>query len=146
MRMIDDRYSVTEEGAVFDHKHNRFLVPTITKRGYLSVSINRIPKLVHRLVAVAFISNPENKPQVNHKNGDKKDNQVGNLEWCNNRENIIHFVSVKNKISKYVGVSFHKHSKKWQSQIRIGNKNIHLGYFNTEEEAAAKYYNELKNL
>lgn len=61
-------------------------IPTTTKDGYLQVKLNKdgIHKmmLVHRLVAEAFIPNPENKPCINHKSERKNENTVDNLEWC----------------------------------------------------------------
>ena len=69
----------------------------VSKNGYLHVSLQRKNKLVHRLVAEAFIPNPENKPQVNHKNEVKQDNRVENLEWVSARENINYGTSLKKR-------------------------------------------------
>lgn len=78
---------VGDNGAIYD----RNMEPhPIIKGQYLSISQNGLKLLVHRLVASAYIPNPDNKPFVNHKDGNKYNNCVDNLEWVTAQENILH--------------------------------------------------------
>ena len=78
-------------------RDGRILKTQPDKKGYhrLRMTINRkkYSFKLHRLVAQAFIPNPENKPQVNHIDGDKNNNAVSNLEWVSNKENAHHAIS-----------------------------------------------------
>lgn len=65
--------------------------------GYYQVSLNKIPNLVHRLVAETFLEKPENKTEVDHINRDKQDNQVENLRWVTREENMKNGCPIKIK-------------------------------------------------
>jgi len=77
----------------------------IDRNGYvrarLSHSNKKITIRMHREVAIVFIPNPENKPQVNHKDGNKQNNSVSNLEWCDNSQNQIHAIESGLKTISY---------------------------------------------
>ena len=85
-------YEISSDGQVYSHKSNKILSPNKSKKGYLQVSLynngKERKKLIHRLVAEAFITNPDNLPEVNHIDENKHNNNISNLEWCTRLYNM----------------------------------------------------------
>ena len=91
----EGKYQITSWGRVWNVDAETFLMPEETDKGYLRVDLygtdgKRRHYKVHRLVAEAFLANLFNKPQVNHKDGNKHNNSVTNLEWVTDEENKFH--------------------------------------------------------
>lgn len=112
-----DKYFVTESGQIYSIYKKGYLKPAPSMKGYLHLTLmknRKINKVIHRLVAEAFIPNPENKPEVNHKDCNKLNNHFSNLEWCTRSENIIH--SYKNNLRKVP-----KGEKHWNAKLTWDN-------------------------
>lgn len=102
----EGRYQVSNLGKVKNVESNYILKP-IDSHGYKYVHFchkgnKRKNKAIHRLVAMVFLPNPRNLPEVNHKDGDKSNNNVSNLEWCSHKQNNIHKSQVLHKNWKKV--------------------------------------------
>lgn len=146
----EGNYLISNYSNVYSIKKGKLKImkPFKAARGYiiidLSINGNRKSHYLHRLMALHFIENPNNYPDVNHIDHDKTNNNLSNLEWVNTRENVSHDIIKKNNSDKLLGASWYPPYNKYRSRIRIENKNIHLGYFNTKEEAQQAYINKLK--
>lgn len=113
----EDKYAVTEDGRVWSYEKKvslpngavrirlaRFLKPSYRgKKGklYKVVELSYKAFSVHRLVAIVYIPNPHNYPQVNHKDGDKFNNHADNLEWCTQQQNSRHAQDNGLNVQKY---------------------------------------------
>jgi hypothetical protein len=133
-RIINDypNYSVSNFGNVMNNKTNK-LLKLSDKGGYYNISLTNVTLTtkikktfkVHRLVAMAFIENPENKPEVNHKDKNKLNNNIMNLEWNTRRENCQH---------KSVGLIYK--SNKNRPIIRLNKDNAdEIEKYNSIEDA-----------
>lgn len=145
-------YYVDRSGAVFSRKGDRLrqLKQYPKTHGYLYVTLFRNGKRhylrVHRLVAEAFIPNPDNLPEVNHKDEDKTNNFAYNLEWCTSHDNKVYGsrrervarkvsdpnIPRKNNTSGRKGV----YKTRWNTWATYFNRK-YLGTFKTFEEAVA---------
>ena len=120
-----ENYQISNYGNVKSLNYGRtgktkLLKPTISGKGYLQVRLSKSGKpnalLVHRLVAMAFIQNLNNRKQINHKDENKFNNNANNLEWCDNQYNNT-YNGKHNKIAKAV-------IQRSKAERKTGIKNI----------------------
>ena len=138
-----DRYVKTCYGSYRLHK-GKVLSPSIRPDGYLVVSLQYRMFRVHRLVAEAFLPNPDNLPQVNHKDEVKSNNCVDNLEWCDSKYNNnygtarIRAKETAIKNGYCTGLSKEEYRKKYYQENNDKIKEY-------RKEYSQKYYQENKD-
>lgn len=129
-----ENYYVSNDGEIKNNLTGRILKLNSAHNGYkkTNVSINGKLKTVfiHRLVAELFIPNPNNLPQVNHKDGNKTNNRADNLEWVTLQENVIH--------AHKIGLNKHKGTTKKISRYTLDDQ--YIDTFNGIREASRKVY------
>ena len=139
-------YEVSKDGLIRNRKTKRILKGSDSGNGYIIVTltVHGVAKkhYVHRLVALTFIPNPNNLPQVNHKDENKTNNSVDNLEWCTAKYNT-NYGNRNRKIAQANRKNFEPPKPKRPNQIGVNNPNakkvvcIETGQvFNTYDEAA----------
>ena len=134
-----ENYEISDHGNIKNIKTNKMLSPNIRSTGYYFIELydNKIrrTKAIHRLVAEAFLENPDNKRCVDHIDRNKLNNHISNLRYATDSQNNMNKSRQSNNTSGIVGVYFCKDRNKWRAVIKKDGNPIHLGYFETKEEA-----------
>jgi hypothetical protein len=134
------KYEISSTGRVQNIKSKRILKPFIDGGGYHTITFNssndkRTKIKTHRLVAKAFLTNPDNKPMVDHIDHNRVNNNVSNLRWVTRSQNGMNTSKFCNNKSGVTGVIWCKTYNKWRAFITLYGIRKHLGYFNSLDKA-----------
>lgn len=121
----NENYEVSSSGQVRNKKTGH-MMKMMNANGYSIVKINGRGERVHRLVATAFLPNPDKKPQVNHKRLPKTNNCVANLEWCTASENMLSFFGSEEGVIKAQPLKFESDEEVIVCQS-IKQASVHFG-------------------
>lgn len=165
------RFGVTIDGEIWDYYANKFMNQYKTHNGYLTCCLDQKMLRIHRLVALAYIPNIDNKPEVNHIDGNKQNNNMSNLNWMTRSENQKHAFTLHKSYKDKISKQGKKHSLKTielMSANRKGANNsnakpvicletndifscakeasIHMGYYPSAITNAIYHNKKIKNL
>jgi len=145
-----ENYIIYPDGDVYSRKRNKYLKHMTNTQGYKFVELCKKGKRkgfkVHRLVALHYIDNPDNKPDVDHIDGDKSNNHISNLRWVTNQENLNAFQKKRsNNTSDIKNIYQHKRYNRWIYEKIIFGERIYKSFKTKEEAITFKREYELLN-
>jgi hypothetical protein len=139
-------YAVSSFGRVKNTKSGRILKDFDNRQGYSIVDLrengNRKMLTVHRLVACAFINNPNDKECVDHIDNNRTNNHISNLRFATPKENSQNRKLCSRNTSNIKGVYFSKRAEKWCARITIDGIRIHIGYYDDLDDAKIARVNQ----
>lgn len=115
----------------------------VNDKGYLLISVKNKRHRAHRL-AWLYVTGQTPNNQIDHINMDRLDNRFVNLRECSNQENNCNGKKKSNNTSGFKGVHFNNQCKKWQARSRVDGKRIHIGLYETAEQAGNAYADFVK--
>lgn len=151
-RVIDGTkgyYCINREGLVLNNRTGKFLKPFTNQKNYLLVDLRidgeRRTKKLHRLLAIAFIPNPNNLPVIDHLDRNRQNNSLDNLRWAtiqdnNNNRTLKGTIDYTKKLRKDG-----TYRERWRARYRNNYKFCNLGTFKTEKEAKDRLKNYLEH-
>lgn len=148
--------------APYKHRNKTCVQPYTNNKGYSCIHMYKNSKMhkfqIHRLIAISFITNPNNLPEVNHIDGNILNNSISNLEWCTHQYNMQHAWDTglhtnrcvnasgkrKGSTSNYKGISWSNERQRWCAYVTFNKKRHGIGRFKDEVEAATAYDDFIK--
>lgn len=135
-----ESYLITSDGKVINKYSGKILKPKIDKYGYYSVCLfyngKRYYKTIHRLVAENFLPRVDGKEVVNHKDLNKLNNNVENLEWCTIKENTQHWYTNDSKAKQQQLNASKLGADKTKQRIQVYKDNVYIATYDSQEETA----------
>ena len=132
-------YQVSTFGNVKNVKTGRILKPSIGSDGYYIVKLYnddvKVTKRIHKLIALTFLENPDDKKCVDHVDRNSKNNHISNLRWATYVENSQNASIKSSNTSGIAGISWYKKTNKWHARIQVNGVQKHLGYFENKDDA-----------
>lgn len=123
MDIIDyPQYLIYPDGKIWSKRKKKYMKPATHRKGYLYLilynDINKKTLRIHRSVAIHYIPNPNNYPEIDHINRNKKDNRIENLRWATRSMNMLNIGLKNSNTSGHKYIIFRKNRNKWMFQMR----------------------------